>query len=53
MQYLSQIICAILGFLAGVGVTLTVKKRKDSNVVHQSNIKAGGDVVGRDINKKG
>ena len=51
MKYLSEIICAVLGFLAGVGVTISVKKRKDLNSVHQSNIKAGRDVVGRD--KKG
>ena len=52
MKYLSEIISAILGFFAGVGVTLSIKSRKDSNDVHQSNIKAGGDVVGRDQIKK-
>ena len=53
MKYLSEIISAVLGFLAGVGVTLTYKSRKDSNIVRQKNIKAGGDVAARDVNKNG
>lgn len=49
MEYLSEII----SFLAGLATGWTIKVRfsKSDNSVTQKNIKAKGDVVGRDKNK--
>jgi hypothetical protein len=47
MEYLSEIICAVIGFFAGAGVTIAVKNRKDPNKVNQSHINAE-TVSGRD-----
>jgi hypothetical protein len=46
-----EIASAIAGLLAGIGLTVTyhrLKLGKRANQVTQSDIKAGGDVVGRD-----
>jgi uncharacterized membrane protein YuzA (DUF378 family) len=53
MEYLSQIICAIIGFLAGVTVTLSVQKVKKSQRSNQSGSIVSGDQAGRDITKHG
>lgn len=51
MEYLSQ----ILSFLVGLGAGWTLKfvvDRSSRNTVAQIGNKAGGDIAGRDINKK-
>lgn len=51
MEYFSQ----ILSFLVGLGAGWTLKfvvDRSSRNTVAQIGNKAGGDVAGRDINKK-
>jgi hypothetical protein len=52
-EYL-EFITAIIGFIAGCGVTLTVQKfRQGSNSSYsdQRNSRVGGDQAGRDIRK--
>lgn len=53
-QHLTAIILAAIALLAGIVLTIRVvnKSRTDSNKVIQKNIKAGGDVSGRDTIKK-
>lgn len=56
---MESIISAIVGFIAGCGVTFPItvklmsKKMASSNgrITEQSRIKAGGDVAGGDIKK--
>lgn len=49
MEFLSEIVCGILGFLAGFSCKVIVdKSKKDVYKVTQKDIDAGGDVVGRD-----
>lgn len=56
-QNLTAIIIALIGVLAaGVLITVRISKRssrKDQSTrVNQSNNKVGGDIAGRDINKR-
>ncbi len=53
-----KVISYVLTFLAGCGVTLTVKfaignykKKRDSSITHQTRNIVGGDMAGRDIKK--
>lgn len=47
MEYLSEAISFILGLIGGWSIKVYVDK-SSNNKVTQSNINAGGDVVGRD-----
>lgn len=51
-DHLEAIISAIIGFITG-GFTIHFfdKRNSDNTITTQSNIKAGGDVAGRDIKK--
>jgi hypothetical protein len=55
MDVLVPIVTAILGFLAGVTVTVTVNRRqsKKSMSVQQKGNKVGGHQAGRDVNVRG
>ncbi len=48
MEYLSEIIWAVIGFLAGFTCKVVIDKSKK---VTQKHIKAGGDVAGGNIRK--
>ena len=52
MEYLSEIVCGILGFLAGFSCKVVIDKSR-SNVVKttQKNISTKGDVAGGSIKK--
>ena len=51
-NHFDAIISAIVGFVSG-GITMHIfnKNNSDNTKTIQKNIKAGGDVAGRDINK--
>lgn len=51
-NHLEAIISAIAGFVSG-GITVHIyhKNNSDNTKTIQKNIKAGGDIAGRDINK--
>lgn len=53
-QHLTTIILAALALLAGITLTVTIvrKSKKSSNKVTQTGNKVGGDLAGRDINKR-
>lgn len=56
MDYLNEIISALIGLLAGIGLTLTYQKMtykdESKNQPKQSQIKTGGgDFAGRDMYK--
>ncbi|MFW2149160.1 hypothetical protein ACK2M2_13670 [Acinetobacter sp. TY1] len=51
MEYISEIICAILGFLAGITVTIHYQKKNKSYEVKQNKNKAK-KIVGRDDNSR-
>lgn len=53
-QHLTAIILAALALLAGITITVTIvrKSKKNSNKVTQTGNKVGGDLAGRDINKR-
>ena len=52
ITHLDAIISAIVGFFAGgISVHFFEKRNSDNTTTTQSNIKAGGDVAGRDIKK--
>jgi hypothetical protein len=47
MEYLSEAISFILGLIGGWAIKVNIDKGSN-NKVTQSNVSAGGDVVGRD-----
>ena len=51
-NHFDAIISAIVGFVSG-GITMHIfhKNNSDNTKTIQKNIKAGGDIAGRDINK--
>jgi hypothetical protein len=53
-QHLAAIILAVIALFAGIALTIRIvnNSRKDTNKAIQKNIKAGGDVSGRDTIKK-
>jgi len=53
-QHVTAIILAALALLAGITLTVRLvrKSKKNSYKVKQVNNKAGGDIAGRDINKR-
>jgi hypothetical protein len=53
-ENLTTILLAGLALLAGIALTVRIvrKSKKSSNTVTQSGNKAGGDLAGRDINKR-
>jgi hypothetical protein len=48
-----EIILAIIALFTGLVITIRIIRKKSINKVNQKNIKAGGDVVGRDKIIKG
>lgn len=50
MEHLSEILSFIAGLFAGWTIKVLVDKSKNSTVIRDN--KAGGDIAGRDINKK-
>lgn len=56
MEYLSEIVCGIIGLISGIAITITYQKLtfKDEsyNTPKQNHINTGGgDFAGRDIHK--
>ena len=53
-EHLAAIILAVIALFAGIVLTIRIvnNSRTESNKVTQKNIKAGGDVSGRDTIKK-
>lgn len=58
MEFITEnfkiIILALIGLLAGIAITIKVRKgnkTNNSNKANQKNNKVGGDMAGRDINK--
>lgn len=53
-QHLAGIILAVIALFAGIALTIRIvnNSRKNTNKAIQKNIKAGGDVSGRDTIKK-
>lgn len=51
-NHFEAIVSAIVGFVSG-GITMHIyhKKNSDNTKTIQKNIKVGGDIAGRDINK--
>lgn len=51
MEYITEIVSFIVGALAG-GLAVKINStRKSDDSIKQNNVKAGGDVAGRDIRK--
>ena len=53
-NHIVTVLLAVIALFAGIVVTVRLvnKSRKNTNKVKQSGIRAGGDIAGRDINKK-
>jgi|CXWL01.1.fsa_nt_gi hypothetical protein len=50
MEYLSEMLSFVGGLLAGWTLKIIVDKSKNSTTIHHN--VAGGDIAGRDIDKK-
>lgn len=56
MEFISEnlkiILLAIIAIFAGIALTFKIRKKGNTNKVKQKNNFSGGDMAGRDINKK-
>lgn len=56
MEFITEnfkvIILALIGIIAGITIVVRVSKKKTSYKVNQKKNRVGGDMAGRDINKK-
>ncbi len=49
MDNLTKIILAIIALIAAVGITITIKSKKNKTIQKNNNV--SGDMAGRDIRK--
>jgi hypothetical protein len=56
MEFITEnfkiIALALIGIIAGIAITIRISKNNNSNKVNQKNNHVGGDMAGRDNNKK-